>query len=82
MDMVDALDIGMRGDGDGVEAAHLAHLDEGGLELPERLHVGRRPHVLVAVEDREAVDVLHRHDRFANRPSSQARAARFCDSTA
>ena len=62
MDVVHGLDLGMGIDGHRVEAAHLAHLDEGGLEARERLHVGLGPHVLVMVEDRQAVDVLHRND--------------------
>ena len=62
VDMVDRLDIGVRGDCDGVEAAKLSHLDERRLELAERLHVRLRPHMFVAGKDRQAVDVLHRHD--------------------
>jgi acetyl-CoA acetyltransferase len=30
---------------------------------PQRLHVGARPAVLVVVQQRQAVDVAHRHDR-------------------
>ena len=47
VDVVDVLDLRMRLDRDRVEAAHLAHLHEGGLERRERLHVGVGPHVLV-----------------------------------
>ena len=64
MHVIDILDLGMRRDRDRVEAAHLAHHHEGGLERGERLHVGRRAHVLVLGEKRDAVHVLHRRDRF------------------
>ena len=53
--VIDRLDLGMRLHGDRIEAADLAHLHEGGLELRQRLHGGGRPHVLVLGEDGEAV---------------------------
>ena len=52
MDMDDALDFRMGLNGDRVEAALLAGNDERGLERSQRLHVGRRPHVLVTIEHR------------------------------
>ena len=61
--MDDALDIRMRLDGDRVEAALFAGNDERRLERRQRLHVGRRPHVLVMGQAREAVDVEDRRDR-------------------
>ena len=64
MDMDDALDLRMRLDGDRVEAALLAHHDERRLQRGERLHVGLRPHVLVMIEQGEAVDVEDRRDRI------------------
>ena len=55
---------GVLQDRHGVEAGHgLAHVLEGGLERAERLHVGLGAHVLVAVEERQAVDVGDRDDR-------------------
>ncbi len=54
------LDLRMRLHRHRVEAAHLAHLHEGRLQRGQRLHGRRRPHVLVLVEDGEAVDVLDR----------------------
>ena len=63
MDVLDALDVRMRLDRHGVEAGGLAQRSEGRLEGAERLHVGLRPQVLVAIEDRETVHVPHRHDR-------------------
>ena len=64
VDVVDALEVRVLQDRHRVEAGHhLAHLLERRLERAERLHVGAGAHVLVAVEDRQAVDVLHRHDR-------------------
>ena len=68
VDVVDALDLRMRLDRHRVEAALLAHHDERRLERGERLHVGLRPHVLVAFEQRQAVDVAHRHDRILEPP--------------
>ena len=59
VDVVHRLDLGMRLDRHRIEAAHLAHLHERGLELRQRLHVGVGPHVLVLGQDGEAVDVLH-----------------------
>ncbi len=55
--MIDGLDLGMGLHRDRVEAAHLAHLHEGGLQLGQRLHAGIGAHVLVLGEDRHAVDV-------------------------
>jgi hypothetical protein len=52
----------MRLDRHRVEATELAHLHECRLELRQRLHVGVGPHVLVAGEDGQPIDVLHRHD--------------------
>ena len=52
MHVVDRLDLRMRLHRDRVEAAHLAHLHEGRLQRGQRLHGGRRPHVLVLGEDR------------------------------
>jgi len=43
VDVLDEFDLGMRLHGDRVEAAELAHLHEGGLQLRQRLHGGRRP---------------------------------------
>ena len=83
MHVVDELDLRMRLHGDRVEAAQLAHLHERGLERASDCMVGVGPHVLVAVEDGEAVDVVDRHrPNCAKRPSSQAAAARFWLSTA
>ena len=62
VDVIDLLDFRMGLDADGLEAAHLARHLEGGVEGGQRLHVGRRAHVLVPVEDHEAVLVLHRDD--------------------
>ncbi len=47
VDIVDLLDFRMRLDADGLEAAHFARHLEGRVERGERLHVGRRTHVLV-----------------------------------
>ena len=64
VDVGDALELGVLEDRHGVEAGHgLAHVLEGGLERAERLHVGLGAHVLVAVEERQAVDVGDRDDR-------------------
>ena len=63
VDVVHFLDFGMLLHGHRVEAAHLAGHDEGRVERGQRLHVGRRAHVLVMVEDGEAVLVLDRDDR-------------------
>ena len=68
VDVIDELHIGMRGCRHRIEAAHLAHLHEGGLELAERLHVGLRPHMLVFGKDGQAVDVPHRHDGLGKAP--------------
>ena len=68
MHVVDRLDVRMRLHRDGVEARELAHLDERRLELRQRLHGGRRPHVLVLGEQRDAVAVLHRDDGFRKAP--------------
>ena len=65
VDVVDPLEVRVLQDRHGVEAGHgLADVLERRLERAEGLHVGRGPHVLVAVEDRQAVDVAHRHDRL------------------
>ena len=64
VDVVDALDLRMRLDADGLEAAHLAGHLEGGVEAASVLHRRRRTHVLVLGEDRQAVLVLHRDDRL------------------
>ena len=64
VDVGDALELGVFQDRHGVEAGHgLAHVLEGGLQGAERLHVGARAQVLVAVEERQAVDVGDRDDR-------------------
>ena len=64
VDVVDPLEVRVLQDRHRVEAGHgLAHVLERGLERAERLHVGAGAHVLVAVEDRQAVDVADRHDR-------------------
>ena len=83
VDVVDELDIGVGRGRDRVEPAHLAHLDEGGLQRGQRLHVGARTDGLVAVEDGQAVDVGDRDDRIleAARPPRR-RAARLCERTA
>ncbi|GAA3486733.1 hypothetical protein GCM10018987_08120 [Streptomyces cremeus] len=47
---------------DRVEAAHLADRGEGGLEGGERVGGGAGPHVLVVVEDQQAVAVADRDD--------------------
>ena len=63
VDVVDALDLGMGLNRHRVEAALLAHHRERRLQARQRLHVGLGPHVLVAVEQGQAVDVLDRRDR-------------------
>jgi len=63
VDMIDVCDVGMRLDGDGIEAAFVAHLCKRRLQRCQRLHGRAGPQVLVLVEDGEAVHVLHRHDR-------------------
>src|SRR5271156_2938812 len=63
MDMDDAFDFRMGLNGHRVEAALLAGNDERGLERGQRLHVRVRPHVLVVVEQRQAVGVEDRRDR-------------------
>src|ERR1700730_12260421 len=65
VDVIDGFDFRMGLDGDRIEAAKFAHLDKRRLELRQRLHGGRRPHVLVLGEDRDAVGVFHRDDRPA-----------------
>ncbi len=63
VDVLDRLDVGVGGDGDGVEAGDLAQHGERGIERRQPLHGGVGTHVLVAVEDGETVDVLDRHHR-------------------
>ena len=60
MHVLDVLDFRMLLHGDGVEAAHFAHLHERRLERGERLHGRVRAHVLVLGEDRQPVDVFDR----------------------
>ena len=66
--VIDRLDLRIALHRDRIEARHLAHLHERRLQRGERLHRGVGPHVLVLGEDREPVDVLHRHDRFLEAP--------------
>jgi hypothetical protein len=67
--MGDALEMGVFQDSHRVEAGHLlAHLAEGGLERAERLHVRPGAHVLVALEDRQSVEVGHGHHRAREPP--------------
>ena len=61
--VVDLLDFRMALDGDGVEAAHLAGHGEGRVERASACMSVVGPHMLVMVEDGQAVLVLHRHDR-------------------
>ena len=68
MHMVDAFDLRMRCDRHGIEATHLAHLHEGRLQLPERLHVVGAAYARPG-EDRQAVDVLTGTMDLAKRPS-------------
>ena len=49
--MVDLFEFRIALHGHRVEAAHLAGDDEGGVERGQRLHVGRRAHMLVMIED-------------------------------
>ena len=55
VDVVDALDFRVGHDADGFEAAHFTRHLEGRIERGQRLHVGAGAHMLVAVEDRQAV---------------------------
>ena len=63
MDVVDLLDPVVLLQRDGVEAAHLAHRGERGLELAQRLDRRAGADELVLVEDDVLVDVLDRDDR-------------------
>ena len=65
VDVIDIFDFRMRLDGDGVEAAELAHLHERRLQGGERLHGRSRTHVFVLRQDGQSVDVLDRHHRTA-----------------
>ena len=60
--MVDALDLGIFLQGDGVEAVILAHVGEGRVERAERLHAGVGADHLVAGQQRDAENVVDRHD--------------------
>ena len=62
VDVFELFHFRVRLDGDGAEAAQFRHHLEGRIERGERLHVGLRPDVFVPVEQRDAVDVLDRHD--------------------
>ncbi len=61
VDVVDLLHPVVLLQGDGVEATLLAHRGEGRLEAGEGLDGRAGPHVLVTVEDDEAVAVAHGH---------------------
>ncbi len=65
VDVVDLLQMRVLHQCDLVEAGHdLAHLLERGVQCAERLHVGLRAHVFVAVQNGQAVLVLDRDDGF------------------
>ena len=66
--VIDGLDLGMRLHGDRIEAAHLAHLHEGRLQLRQRLHAGAGAHVLVLGQDGQPVDVPDREHRAGETP--------------
>ena len=80
VDVVDCLDLRMRLDGNGIEAAHLAHLHERGLQLRERLHRRARAQVLILGEDRQSVHVFdldHRTGEPALVPSRRGALLAF-----
>src|ERR1700761_626322 len=64
VDVVDLLDGVVLGQRHGDKAAHLADAVERGLQLRQAFEIGVGPHVLVVVEDRQAVLVDDRHHRF------------------
>ena len=64
VDVVDLLDPVVLLQRHVVEAAHLADAVERGLQLAQALERGVGAHVLVVVEDDQAVLVAHRHDRL------------------
>ena len=68
VNMSNRFDLGMGLNRDRIESALLAHRHEGCLQCAERLHVGSRTHVLVAGEERQAINVPHRHDRTVEAP--------------
>src|SRR5699024_555895 len=68
VDVVDLLDPVVLLQGDGVEPAHVADHRERRLEPTEGLGCRAGPHVLVPVEDRDAVDVLDGDDGLVEAP--------------
>src|SRR3984885_13163234 len=65
VDVIDEFDFRVLLNRNGVEAAHFSHLHERRFERSERLHGRVGSHVLVLVENSEAVDVLYFYDRAA-----------------
>ena len=81
--MLDLFNVRVGLDRNGTEATHLGHDRERRVQGRQGLHVRRRAHVFVMIEDRDAVDVLDRKTTESlNRPSSQAVFALFWLSTA
>ena len=77
VNVIDELDLRMSRDRHRIEAAHLAHLHEGRLQLSKRLHVGDgRMCSSFARMVRPLMSLTGMMD-LSKRPSSHARAARF-----